>query len=50
MLRATSQFRWQAGVFIMAKARVRKDTNKLFIDFQYQGLRFREQTAASGYA
>ena len=44
MLKATSQFRWQAGVFVMAKVRVRKDTNKLFIDFQHQGLRFREQT------
>lgn len=28
----------------MAKVRVRKDTNKLFIDFQYQDARFREQT------
>jgi hypothetical protein len=49
MLRATLQFRWQAGVFVMAKVRVRKDTNKLFIDFQHQGLRFREQTAVSGH-
>lgn len=28
----------------MAKVRVRKDTNKLFIDFQYKDARFREQT------
>lgn len=28
----------------MAKVRVRKESNKLFIDFRYQGLRFREQT------
>lgn len=28
----------------MAKVRVRADTKKLFIDFQYQGVRCREQT------
>ncbi|PPK51613.1 tyrosine-type recombinase/integrase [Marinobacter persicus] len=28
----------------MAKVRVRKDTQKLFIDFRYEGMRFREQT------
>ena len=28
----------------MAKVRVRQDTNKLFIDFNYQGVRCREQT------
>lgn len=28
----------------MAKVRARKESNKLFIDFRYQGARFREQT------
>lgn len=28
----------------MAKIRVRKESNKLFIDFRCQGVRFREQT------
>jgi integrase len=32
------------AVSAMAKVRVRQDTNKLFIDFNYQGVRCREQT------
>lgn len=28
----------------MAKVRVRQDSNRLFIDFRYQGIRYREQT------
>lgn len=30
--------------YTMAKIRVRKETNKLFVDFRFQGQRFREQT------
>lgn len=34
----------------MAKVRARSDTNKLFIDFRYQGIRCREQTLLSDTA
>ncbi|SES78897.1 protein of unknown function [Marinobacter segnicrescens] len=34
----------------MAKVRVRRDTNKLFVDFTFQGVRCREQTLLSDTA
>lgn len=38
-------FRWRTGVTAMGKVRQRKETGKLYLDFFYQGLRLREQTA-----
>lgn len=37
-------FRWRTEDSFMGKVRVRQETNSLFIDFYFQGLRCREQT------
>ena len=39
------RFRWQTVVFVMASIQLRKETGTLIIDFYFQGVRCREQTA-----
>lgn len=38
-------FQWQMEVYVMASVRARVDTDLLFFDFRYKGVRCREQTS-----